>query len=407
MFDVRRRELGPLCLLVVERPDAPVVAVRAVVRAGQLREAKPGTAWLAGRTLASGAGARDEDALVDALELRGAALETSGVGFGLKLPADELPFALQAAADILVRPHFEADAVDRERAIANAELEAEEDDPRVVALDAFRALVYGAHPWGRKPRGDPDAVTRDDLLAYHDAFFRPNNAILAVAGAVDADSVEALVTDAFRDWEPADIPATALPELRLAEVSAEDLRESDHEQVHVYTGHLGVRATHEDYVALRVMENILGTGAGFTDRLSQRVRDELGLAYIVNADICASAGSEPGAFAAYVATAPEQWRRAQAEIVAVMRSMREVDVGADELDAVKTYLADSYVFDFQTAEDVALAAATMEYLGVGLDYPERFLAEVASVTAADVRAASRRHLYPDRLLTAAVGRVAG
>jgi len=405
-LDAYRTKLpSGLRLIVIERPDAPVVAVRAVVRAGQLHERRPGVSWLAGRTLAAGAGGRDEDDLVDALEFAGTSLETSGVGFGLKLPVDELPFAIEVAADLLARPRFEPAAVERERRVARAELEAEADEPRTVALNAFRELVYGAHPLGRNPRGDPDALRREDLLAYHSAFFHPGNTILAVAGAVEAAEVEALLRDATGSWQPSPPPATLLPVLRLPEVSAEDLHERDVEQVHLFTGHLGVRVIDPDFVSLRVMDNVLGTSPGFTDRISRRVREELGLAYIVHADICSTAGTEPGVFCAYLATSPEHWRRALEEIVVAMREMRTHDVGEDELDAVKTYLADSYVFEFQTAEDVAGAAASMEYFGLGLDYPERYLAGVAAVTADDVRAASRRHLHPNRLLTVALGRV--
>ena len=67
------------------------------------------------------------------------------------------------------------------------------------------------------------------------------------------------------------------------------------QQLHFYMGHVGIRRDNPDYYKLLVMDYVLGTGPGFTDRLSARLRDRLGLAYTVSANITSSAGEQPGA----------------------------------------------------------------------------------------------------------------
>ena len=77
-------------------------------------------------------------------------------------------------------------------------------------------------------------------------------------------------------------------------------------QIHVFIGHLGIKRNDPDYYKLLVMDNVLGTGPGFTDRLSANLRDRQGLAYTVTAQITGSAGDEPGTFTGYIGTFPEQ-----------------------------------------------------------------------------------------------------
>ena len=78
-------------------------------------------------------------------------------------------------------------------------------------------------------------------------------------------------------------------------------------QTHVYLGHLGVTRNHPDFYPLLVMDNVLGTGPGFTDRLSATLRDRQGLAYTVTAQIAASASEQPGTFTGYIGTFPDKY----------------------------------------------------------------------------------------------------
>jgi len=403
-IDVERRVLGNgLRVLVAPRRHTPVAALHAVVDGGQRRERKPGAASLAGAALFAGAGERTEEQVVDDVEFAGASLSTHGSGLSMRLRASDLPLGISIAADLLRRPRFDPGAVDRERDLAVSELAAERDHPTAVGMRALSAAIYGPHPFARHPRGDPMQLSRDDLVAYHAEFFRPQTAVVALAGAVDVAEAMRLVEDAFAGWPAGPSSALPLPAAPPPPSSSEARVPHEGEQLHLFLGHIGVPLRHPDFAALRVMESILGSGGGLTDRLSTRIRDELGLAYAVSADICATAGAEPGLFRAHVGTSPRHAARARAEVVRAMREMMGGVPGEEEISGVKAYLASEWVFELETADRTAAILATIERLGLGLDYPERHLAAIAATGPEEVRAVARRHLHPDRLAVVAVG----
>src|SRR5262249_39852199 len=106
-------------------------------------------------------------------------------------------------------------------------------------------------------------------------------------------------------WKKAELAPPKVPEVPFPKKFTQKvLTMAEAAQLHFYLGHVGVRRTNPDYYKLLVMDNMLGTGPGFTDRLSARLRDRQGLAYRVSATITASAGEEPGTFTCYIGTRP-------------------------------------------------------------------------------------------------------
>jgi len=395
-----------LTLLCARHEAAPVLAVRAFVDAGQRFEASPGVSAMTGRVLGAGAGARSETELCEAIEFQGGTLETSGVGFGMKFLSRDMEFAVGIAADLLCRPTFEHSVVERERRIALSELQAEGDRARRRAYLKLKTELYGKHPFARHAYGSADdlrAVTRDVIGSYHTRFFQPSNTLLAVAGRIDCDEVHATVANALGDWPDTPVNKPAVQQPPEIGAACEHKIQFAREQVHLYLGHLGIRRTDPDFLALSVLDAILGSGAGFSDRLSARVRDELGLAYTVNATITASAGMEPGLFRAYVGCAPENWQRAREEILAAVRRVGNEPVSGEEIEAARAHLAASLLFDLQTAEDVAIALLAIERFGLGFEHPAHYMKRLDLVTPDDVMMAARRHLHPDALTTIALG----
>ncbi|MEE8105446.1 MAG: pitrilysin family protein [Planctomycetota bacterium] len=397
-----------MTLLCARHDAAPVLAVRTFVDAGQRFETSPGVSAMTGRVLGAGAGERTETELCEAIEFQGGTLETSGVGFGMKFLSRDMEFAIGIAADLLCRPGFDKSAVERERRIALSELQAEGDRARQRASLKLNAELYGDHPFARHAYGSADdlrAIDRDVVDSYHTRFFQPGNTLLAIAGRIDFDEVHETIANALGDWPDLPVSKPAVREPPKIGAAREHLITVAREQVHLYLGHLGIRRTDPDYLALSVLDAILGSGAGFSDRLSARVRDELGLAYTVNATITSSAGMEPGLFRAYVGCAPENWQRAREEILAAVRRVASEPVSNEEIEAARAHLAASLLFDLQTAEDVAIALLAIERFGLGFEHPAHYMKRLDVVTPDDVMMATRRHLHPDALTTIALGPV--
>jgi len=397
-----------LRVILQPRRDVPILSARVLLDAGQLREAHAGTAALLGVTLAEGTCDRSGTDIARFFESRGARFGAGSTGAALRCLIEDADPCLGLLRDVLLRPSLPQDAVDRKRGELLSQLSAEADDPALIGRLRLNKEIYGAHPYARPAKGSADALKaldRDQLLRHHTRHCVPRNGIVALVGDFDRDAMEATVRELFGSWEdrPIDFPTFEAPPESAASRCIK-LTE-DREQVHVYLGQLGIRRDDPDYEALLVGDLILGSGPGFTDRLSGSLRDEQGLAYTVWARIAQSADREPGTFAAYIGTSPAMWERAEAGIRSEITRFVNGPITEREVADAKAYLLGSYVFGFETAQATVEQIAQLERLGLGLDYPERYLERVAALDVETVSAAVRRHIDPDRLLTVAVGRV--
>jgi len=397
-----------LRVLLLPRQGIPSVSLRLYVDGGQLRERLPGAAVLTGACLDEGAAGRSGEEIARFFAARGARFSAGTGGAALRCLSEHFDECLRLFTDVVRVPTLPPDAVERKRGELLSQLLAEDDDPAFKGRIRLRAEVYGSHPLGRRSKGSREALralTRDHLVEHYRAGFVPRNAILCAVGDFDPGAMEASLRAHFDDWEdrPPDLPA--LPALTLGNGSGPILVEEDRDQAHVYLGHLGVRRTEPDFYALLLGDLILGSGPGFTDRLSGKLRDEQGLAYSVWARLARSADLEPGIFTAYIGTSPKTWRRAEEGMRAEIERYVAGPIGHSEVEDARRYLLGSFVFGFETNHFTAEQLVQMERLDLGFDYPARYVERVSALTVEQVQDAARRHIHPDRLTTVAIGRV--
>ncbi len=277
-------------------------------------------------------------------------------------------------------------------------LAVEAEDPRAQGGILFKKLIYGDdHFLGRSAYGTLESVagiTADDMRAHRASAWCGKRAVIAVVGDVDPTEVRDRAEKAF-----ASVPSGTPHERKDPTFPAIEPRratfERERNQVHVYLGHLGIRRNNPDYVPLAVMDHVLGTGPGFTNRITQKLRDQLGLAYTVHADIHGSAGLLPGMFRAYIGTSPEHVQTAVDGFLTEMRTIRDVAVPQEELDVAKSYLVGSFSMGFERASRRASYLVSAEIHGFPDDHLERLPTEFAAVTPEDIQRAAREHLMPE------------
>ncbi|WP_435011696.1 M16 family metallopeptidase [Tundrisphaera lichenicola] len=395
-----------LRLLTERRPGAGVVALELYVDAGLLRERKPGLAYLMGRMLEEGTTSRTAEEIAESIEDIGGAMEVGSTGASLRVRAEDLPMAIEWLADLTMRPTFPEEALTWARRKTSAELQSDRDDPAFRADLIFRGLVYGDHPYSRDPRGNTKEIariTREDIVDHHRRYFHPQNAFLVAVGDFDPRKLQSLVKSRFGNWSG---HASKPPRLsRLTRSSRPKVRRvaSPGEQVHILMGHLGIARTHPDFDALAVADHILGSGPGFTDRLSRVIRDELGLAYSVGGGMTESADLEPGLFRIYLGTGPDDADHAIAAVMEQVRLLHSGDFEDEEVERARQYLAGSWVFDYQTVEQRAERLLELEHWGLDLDEPIHWPDRVARVTPRQVRRATRTYLDPSALVRVEYG----
>jgi zinc protease len=322
--------------------------------------------------------------------------------------AKDADLLLSLAAEALRAPSFPAEAFDRVKAQTLAAIAGEDDQPAAAARKRFKELVYGAHPLHRPPLGyrkTVEALTREDVLRHHAAFYRPRNAIVAVVGDEPAEALVDRVRRHVGAWPDAG-PAAKPPVPAVARQAAPRREAIDLEsaQAHVVLGHLGVRRNDPEYQALLVLDHVLGVGAGFTDRLSRRVRDERGLAYEVYGTIALPAGVEPGTFQVYLGTRHESVDEALREVRALLDEFVRDGPTQQETDDAKAYLLGSHVFRFETAQALAGYLIGVERFGLGLDDLQVYPTRIAAVTRLDVARVAKARLHPEAMTTVVAGR---
>jgi len=394
-------------LLVSPRPDAPVTAAQVHVRGCEALDprGREGTAYLAGALLDQGTRTKDDERIAELLETAGGSIVGSASSVSANIAGRDTQLLLELLCELLVEPTFPKAQFERQRQRLLDRLEIERDDPRVQGEQRFRRLVYGSHWLGRPSAGTIASLrklARGDLAAFHREAWVASRAIIAVCGDVEPERVRALLDKRLARWRTGSDIVTTPPqfpplEQRLATFHAERA------QVHVHLGHLGIRRADPDYAALVVLDHVLGTGPGFTNRISKKLRDELGLAYTVHAAIHSSAGILPGTFAAYIGTSPQHVATAIEGFRAEIRRIQDELVGEDELRVAKDYLVGSFVLSFQRAGRRASYLISAERHGLPEDNLLRLPAEFAAVTREDLRRVARAHFHPDACCVVAAG----
>lgn len=304
-------------------------------------------------------------------------------------------------AEVVRKPAFAPDAIERVRAQQLSAIDEELDTPSAVARALFNRAVYGeAHPLGRSANGTKEtvkALTREQIVAHHARFFVPKNATLAIVTDRDAADVLALVETSFGDWAGGEKPVVTTP--AIPESAARVMRKPvDAEQANIYLGHVGIERKDPDYTALAVFDNVFGTGSGFTSRLAMNVRDQKGLAYTVYGDITGTAGVRPGMLRIFAGTKPEDWAVALKEMHLELEGMLTRPPTPEELAGAKAALRGAMVTACESASDLAGLLLMLERYGLGFDFPKRHLEEIGRVTADDVVRAAKAHVRPDRLV---------
>lgn len=397
-----------IVVLVAERPGIPIVIVRASVEAGATLDPrdKAGVANLTALLLTRGSATRPALEVDRAIEFVGGSLESEGGRDASKVVLSvlrkDLGLGLDLLADTLLRPAFPPAEFERKRDEVMASVRRTEEDPEVVADRLLRRLVFDEHPYGRPVTGTDaslQAITRDDVVAFHRAAYRPERAIVAVAGDVTGAAVRMELEARLGGWSPAG-PAPAAPgPVALWAPSRTDGVQRNLTQATILLGQATVTREHPDFYPLLIASQILGGGS--SSRLYTRVREERGLAYNVYAQY--STVRLGGYFLVELQSENARVREALTVVREELVRLRRARVSEEELGRARSYLIGSFPLRMDTAADVSDLLISIERFDLGLDYPARFSRAVSSVTADDVLRAVRTHWDPDGMSLAVVG----
>ncbi len=312
--------------------------------------------------------------------------------------------AFEVMGEMISLPRF--GELDAERQVVLEEIAMYEDDPQDLVFDLLGRAIFGSHPLGRPVIGRAEviaAATREQLAAFHEGRYRPEEIVIAAAGSVDHDRLLALVeaspipttTPAGSAAAPAREPATPVPasEARL------EFLQKDTEQYHVCLGAPGLARQDERRFALRVLEGILGGTS--SSRLFQEVRERRGLAYAVFS--FSNLYSQAGEVGLYVGTRPDKLAEALAVVAAELERLVEDPASEEELVRSRENLKGRVVLGMESTGARMSRLGTSLLHGMPILSVNDMLARIDAVGIEDLRELARELFAPDRMSVVGIG----
>ena len=294
---------------------------------------------------------------------------------------EHVPLAVDLLADIVMRPAFAPDEIEREKKVILEEIKMVEDTPDDLVHELFTQHFWEGHPLGRPILGSKEtveALTREILLEYFRDAYVAQNMIISAAGNLDHGRVRELVDKAFNGLRSSGAPVTADPPRVSPQVIT---RSKDLEQSHLCLGTNSYPQNHDDRYVSYIMNTVLG--GSMSSRLFQNVREKRGLAYAVFSGL--SAYRDAGNITIYAGCANEAVSEVIDLCVEELRGMKRTVVPDAELRRAKDHLKGSLMLSLEnTASRMSHLARQEIYFDrhFGLD---ETLSGVERVTNADVQ----------------------
>ena len=388
-----------LQVVSVRRADLPLVTAQLVLRSGGEMDppALAGLADLTANLLSKGAAGKTAPEIAAAAETLGGSLNASAgwdeSAVGITVTTPELPPALKLLAEVVRQPEFSAEELKRAQTQATDDLQLLLSRPTALASLAASRGVYGAGAYGHSRSGTPASIariTRADVQKLHGELYRPDNAILILAGDVTPQQAQQLAQASFGDWKK---PATPLP-AKPAGTAASSLPailmidQKGAGQAGVVAAHAAPPRHDANYYVGTVANAVLG--GSYSARLNEEIRIKRGLSYGANSRL------QPMADAGMWLASAQTKNPSAPQVVDLMlgefKRLGSTHVAAPELAARKATLIGGYGRSLETTAGLAMQVGELAVYGVPLSEVGKYIQHVQAVTPKQIEKYAQQHL---------------
>jgi zinc protease len=398
-----------MVIFLQEDHELPLIDGTARIRGGSHNEpaGKVGLVDIFGEVWRTG-GTKTQtgDQLDDFLEVRAAKVETGGgpdsTTISLSCLKGDFDDVFKVFADLLQHPEFRADKLDIAQKQIYDAISRRNDEIGSIAARETAKLAYGAdNPYAREPEyATIAAITRQDLMDWHNTYIHPNEIILGLSGDFDSGAMEAKLRVAFESWPkgkelPKDTVQYDPAKPGYYQIAKEDVNQSS---VHMIG--LGTTRNNPDYYAIAVFNEAFG--GGFSSRLFNDIRTKRGLAYNVGGGVGTNFG-HPGILQFVAGT------KSQSTIESIQALDEDIDnltshpITDDEIKHAKDAILNAFIFRLDSPDKVLAERMTYEFYGYPADWLDKLPAEIEKITAADVNRVAAKYVHRDQLAVLVVG----
>jgi zinc protease len=414
--DLQRATLSNgLEIVLAERRSVPLVEATLLVDAGYAADdpSRPGLASLTMNMLDEGA------AGMGALEIAERQTELGAqIGSGSSVDAatvslsalrENLAESLALMADIALRPDFPADDLERLRAQRLAQIQSEKSQPVGLAVRVLPTKLYGeGHAYaiplsGSGTEAAVQGFTRDDLVRFHETWFKPNNATLVVAGDVSLDELTSLAEGALGGWERGDVPEKNIAEVELREPRVYLLDRPGAQQSILMAAHLAPPRDNPDELAISTLNTLLG--GSFTSRVNMNLREDKGWSYGARTLLLGAKAQRP--FIVYAPVQTDKTAESMMEVVGELRAITgDRPATAAEIAQAKAGQTLTLAGRWETLSALGGSATEIVQYDLDDDYYQRYAAAIRDLGEDEVADAAQALVRPDNVVWVVVGDLA-
>ena len=405
-----------LKIVFAERHTAPVVNFTLMVDSGYASDPAdaPGTASFAQRMLEEGTPTRDSLKIGEELESlsanfnAGSNLDWSLVSLNtLKSTLDK---SLDIYADLILHPAFPQKEFDRLKKERIAGIKREKVTPQAMALRVVPALIYGkGHPYavpftGTGTEASLGKMTREDLVKFHQTWFKPNNATLLVVGDTSLEEIKPKLEKLFASWKPGDVPQRTIP--HVDEPAKDEVYLIDRPgsgQSIIFGAQLAPPRNAPDNVPLQLVNNVFG--GTFSARINMNLREDKHWSYGVFSMLPAARGQRP-----YISISAVQSDKTKESMVELVKEYKGIvgdkPITGEELKDVQSDATLSLPGSFETVQQLAGAYGNILQYGLPEDYYNTFTQQAMDLTVDSANQIAKKYILPDHLVWVVVGDMA-
>ena len=386
--------------------NLPKVTLSLVVRSGNLNDPTdmPGLADMTGKLMKEGTTSKSSKQIAeDAAGMGGAVNITVGPDES-DVTTDVLsefgPKAAVLLADVVQHPLFPDAELPRLKNDAQRQLTISKSVPQSMALEKFRKILYGDHPYGTvfPTQESIEKTTLADIKKFYEGNFGAARAHLYVAGRFDTAEVKKTIAASFGEWTKGPAAATNVPKVKAQHVL--DLTDRPGAaQSTLLVGMPVPDATSPDAIALGVTNALLG--GSFGSRITSNIREQKGYTYSPSSQI---SRRYHDAYWAETADVTTQYTGASLkEIFAEVDKLAKEPPAATELKGIQSYLSGLFVIQNSSRGALINQLRFVDFQGLGEDYLKTYVQKVNAVMPADVSKMTAEYIKPDQMTIVVVG----
>jgi predicted Zn-dependent peptidase len=326
------------------------------------------------------------------------------VSYNTKVIDDHLPIAFDVLSDLVLRPLFQTEDIEKEKGVILEELKMEVDNPEYLVHETFFRSFWKNHPLGRSILGTKATITsfsQDVVRNYYSEVYVPANIVITAAGRITHEQIVDYTERYFGELPSGSAPATErIPEPAVPLVLK---KKQSLEQVHLCVGVPAYPIAHDRRYGCYVLSTLLG--GGMSSRLFQNVREKHGLAYSIFSEL--NLYRDTGCLAVYSGTSPEHVKKVFRMVVDEFRQLCDTPVPEEELRRAKDHLKGSLALSLESTSSRMSNLARQELFFGRFFSVDEMVEQIENVTAEELQSIARDFFGGRQVGVTALGRLNG